>query len=173
MWVILTFLAAVGLVFLEVFLPGGVLGVIGVLTLLASMGLGFYSYGAVAGMAILTGELIGAGLLLMGLLKLFPHTRIGRTMILHTELDTAAGYVGTAEELQALVGTDGTAETDLRPAGMARILGKRIDAVADGEFIERGQPVEVTQVEGNRVVVRARLAGPETATDPSTSEATS
>ncbi|RKY01524.1 nodulation efficiency protein NfeD, partial [Candidatus Poribacteria bacterium] len=32
------------------------------------------------------------------------------------------------------------------------IDGRRVDVVAEGEFIERGRRVEVVKVEGNRVV---------------------
>jgi membrane-bound ClpP family serine protease len=30
-----------------------------------------------------------------------------------------------------------------------------VDVIADGEMIERGQPVEVTSVQGNRVMVKS------------------
>ena len=41
----------------------------------------------------------------------------------------------------------------LRPAGMARIAGRRVDVVSRGARIEVGTPVEVVEVRGNRVVV--------------------
>jgi membrane-bound serine protease (ClpP class) len=41
----------------------------------------------------------------------------------------------------------------LRPAGIARIDGRRVDVVSRGEMIESGSPVRVLSVEGNRVVV--------------------
>jgi membrane-bound serine protease (ClpP class) len=44
----------------------------------------------------------------------------------------------------------------LRPAGVADIDGSRVDVVSDGEFIETGAAIEVTRVDGNRVVVRQR-----------------
>lgn len=167
MWVALTFLLAVALIFLEFFIPGGVLGALGALALLTSMGLGFYFYSAGTGLAIVCGELFGAGVLLVGLMKAFPHTRIGRRMILQTELDTASGYVGSSASLEALVGQHGTAASDLRPAGIVRIQGSRVDAVADGVYVDSGQEIEVMEVDGNRVVVRpaGRGAGtPETET---------
>jgi membrane-bound serine protease (ClpP class) len=46
------------------------------------------------------------------------------------------------------------AATTLRPAGIARIEGARLDVVTDGEYVEAGEPVEVTRVDGNRIVVR-------------------
>jgi membrane-bound ClpP family serine protease len=48
------------------------------------------------------------------------------------------------------------AQAARRPAGVADIEGSRVDVVSDGGFIEAGAAIEVTRVEGNRVVVRER-----------------
>ncbi len=154
MWVLLSFLLAVALIYIEFFLPGGVLGVLGAMSLITSIGLGFYFYGAGAGIAIFIGEIVGAGVLLVALMKRFPHTRMGRLMILQTALDADAGYVGSAAGIEGLAGATGVAESALRPSGVVRIQGRRVDAVADGEFVEQGHTIAVVQVEGNRVVVR-------------------
>ena len=50
-------------------------------------------------------------------------------------------------------GDTGTALTDLRPAGAASIGGKRVDVVTQGEYISKGQEIEVMLIEGQRVVV--------------------
>ena len=55
----------------------------------------------------------------------------------------------------SLVGATGTAHTDLRPSGAALIGGRRIDVVAEGEFIPAGTPIEVISDEGYSRVVRA------------------
>ena len=52
-----------------------------------------------------------------------------------------------------LIGKTGIAISDLRPSGRAEIDGETMIVVADGEFVERGLPVTVTDVRGNRVVV--------------------
>ena len=41
-----------------------------------------------------------------------------------------------------------------RPEGVVEIEGERVDVVSDGELIVAGQFVEVTRVEGNKIVVR-------------------
>jgi membrane-bound serine protease (ClpP class) len=53
-----------------------------------------------------------------------------------------------------LVGREGTALTDLRPAGTVLIGEERIDAVSDSEWIEDGTDVRVVSSEGYRLVVR-------------------
>lgn len=53
------------------------------------------------------------------------------------------------------VGSVGSAKSNLRPAGIAEIDGKRVDVVSEGSFIPRETLVEVIEVDGDRVVVRA------------------
>ena len=52
------------------------------------------------------------------------------------------------------LGRTGTALSPLRPAGIAEIDGARVDVVSDGGFIDAGTTIEVTRVDGNRVVVQ-------------------
>ena len=66
----------------------------------------------------------------------------------------AAGFTSTFEDFTQLIGQQGTAVTTLRPAGIISVGGKRINAVTDGEFIQKGGEVVVHEVEGSRVVVR-------------------
>ena len=65
-----------------------------------------------------------------------------------------------------LVGHEGVAEAPLRPAGLARIDGRRVDVVTRGELIDPGERVRVLEVKGNRVVV-ARWEAPAPRAAPS------
>ena len=58
-------------------------------------------------------------------------------------------------ENTGLLSQVGTAFSTLRPSGKAHINGKLVDVVSSGEFIDPGTPIEVVEVAGNRVVVRA------------------
>ena len=62
--------------------------------------------------------------------------------------------VSVAEGDLRWLGKQGRASSPLRPAGIAEIEGERVDVVSDGELIDAGQLVEVTRVDGNRIVVR-------------------
>ncbi|MDO4581540.1 MAG: NfeD family protein [Bacillota bacterium] len=64
------------------------------------------------------------------------------------------GFVSNDSSLAQLQGQRGVALTTLRPAGMAMIDGRKVDVVSSGEFIEAQAAVEVTLIEGTRVVVR-------------------
>jgi membrane-bound serine protease (ClpP class) len=54
----------------------------------------------------------------------------------------------------ALVGMEGEALTDLRPVGVARFEGKRMDVTAELGLIPRGARVRISEVEGNLIKVR-------------------
>ncbi len=148
---IFTILLLAGLILLgaEIFVPGGVLGVIGALCLLGAIITGLYAFpgrgGYVAFGVIL---LIGVA---MGLwITIFPRTRIGKRMAVATDL-RAAKAADNANH--ALVGKEGVAVSDLRPAGYALLDGRRVDVLTQGEMISKGMSVKVVHVEGNRVFV--------------------
>jgi membrane-bound serine protease (ClpP class) len=52
-----------------------------------------------------------------------------------------------------LLGNTGVAETNLRPSGKGRFGEELVDVVTEGDLIERGTKIRITQVEGARVVV--------------------
>jgi membrane-bound serine protease (ClpP class) len=58
-------------------------------------------------------------------------------------------------ETVALLGAVGVAETPLRPAGMVKFGDEFVDVLAEGDYIVPGTSVQVIQVEGNRIVVKA------------------
>ncbi len=89
-------------------------------------------------------------MILLGL-KVFPRSPVGRYMVA-SGLSFDSEAATDPRDLE-LVGAEGVVEADCRPAGMARLLGRRVDVVTRGEWIEAGTPVKVVEVRGNRVVV--------------------
>lgn len=63
------------------------------------------------------------------------------------------GYIAASPRAD-LVGQDGVAVTDLRPAGTAQIGQERVDVVTEGEYVPQGRAVRVVRSEGYRHVVR-------------------
>lgn len=150
--IIALFVVGFLLIAAEVFLPGLILGTIGFLCLVASVVLVFIEYGASAGLlaAFVVGSLSLAGFVVW--LKIFPRTFVGRRLMLSTSQPADL----TANEHRTLVGQTGEAITPLRPAGTARIGGKRVDVTAVGEFLEQGAAVVVIAADGMRVAVRRK-----------------
>jgi membrane-bound serine protease (ClpP class) len=65
----------------------------------------------------------------------------------------------SAQTVVTLVGATGVALTDLRPSGLADIDGRRVDVVTSGEYLRRGDAIEVIVDEGWRRVVRLAPPG--------------
>jgi membrane-bound serine protease (ClpP class) len=76
---------------------------------------------------------------------------------LRETLDSKSGTVSQPPEWSQVQGRDGVAVTMLRPAGSAMIDGKKYDVVTRGDFLDKGTPVTVVEVEGNRIVVKKRV----------------
>ncbi len=99
---------------------------------------------------------MGSILVIFLVLKFLPqlHTMERVGMSLATRLDAARGYTSHDTRMQnELLGMTGKTLSQLRPGGIALFGGKRIDVVTEGDFIEVGETVKVTRVEGMRVVV--------------------
>jgi len=107
-------------------------------------------YEAMFVMAVtLLGMLVAFGLSL----RYLPHTDAWRRIALETAETAEAGYVSGRGHLADLIGRVGTAETKLRPAGVAIFGSRRVDVVSRGDFVEKGTRVRVANIDGPRVVV--------------------
>jgi membrane-bound serine protease (ClpP class) len=150
--IIVLFVVGFALVAAEVFLPGLILGTIGLLCLIASVVLVFSQYGTSAGVlaAFLVGGLSFVGFIVW--LNIFPRTFIGRRLMLQTCQPADL----TAAAHQTMIGVTGEALTPLRPSGTAQINGTRIDVTAVGDFLESGEQVVVIAADGMRVAVRRK-----------------
>ncbi len=162
-------LVALGVVLLamEIFvLPGfGIAGVAGFLCISIGMILSFQDFVLPNPALPWQGELLFANvtqvlgalvtafcLTLLFLRFLFP--RLGRVVdgpYLGTTLATS--HADSFEAQRVMIGATGTARSLLRPAGKVEIGRDIIDASSEGEFLEQGTPVRVTEIRGNRVIV--------------------
>jgi membrane-bound serine protease (ClpP class) len=64
------------------------------------------------------------------------------------------GFASSTDKRDDLLSAEGVAITTLRPSGTANINGNKVDVVSDGEMILKNTKIKVTDVKGNRVVVR-------------------
>jgi len=143
------FLAGIALLLTEMFLiPGfGVAGIGGLAALAASIYLTFGDQALIVGsLAVIIGAF---GLFVV--FRYLPRTKAAHALVLD---DTIGSQAPPREKLTALLGAVGVAVSDLRPAGVARFGERKVDVVADGEYIPKGAHIRVIEVEGARVVVR-------------------
>lgn len=164
-------LAAVGLALLVAeifFIPGfGIAGALGLAALLGALVLSMTGDGDTATVIIETAGRVVIALLValvaaIALLGFVPRLPFARRLILSSNLGTGPAHGSAPLSDQRWLGKRGHAASVLRPAGIAEIEGERVDVVSDGALVERGAPIEVTHVDGNRIVVRQLSNPPQT-----------
>ncbi len=145
-------IAGLMLIGAEIFVPGGVLGVIGALSLVIAGILGFTIFPPGIAAMIAAGMIGMVGIVMLLWIRIFPRTAMGRQMTDNLDLKDAKSADDT---LVILVGKTGITRSPLRPSGFVEIDNRRIDVMTQGEMIDADRPVRVTSVEGNRVIVEA------------------
>lgn len=89
--------------------------------------------------------------------KILPYTPIGKGLILSDpQPDSPEAARSNASHAQrvALIGQEGTAQTDLRPIGVVKIDGQRHDAVAESGYIAKEARIRVISADGIQLKVR-------------------
>jgi len=140
--------------FLEIFVPGLVIGIIGAMMLIGGIVLSFMELGPEYGGLMLLGTVIVSAIIAIVGVKIFPHTAIGKRIILKTETSREDGYSASSDKLAEFTDAVGVATCHLRPTGVADFGGKRMDVVTEGGFVEKGTKVKVIHIDGNRIVVQ-------------------
>ena len=121
LWSILLFVAALGLIALEIFIPsGGVLGILAALALIASLAVAF-SGGTMTGVTMLLVTIIVVPAMLALAVRWWPHTPIGRLIVLQTPESEDEVLPDTPEYrgLGSLVGKRGVAKTKMPESDVA------------------------------------------------------
>jgi membrane-bound serine protease (ClpP class) len=166
---VLLLLIGVALLFVEIFLiPGfGITGITGLTCILASLmlamiqhypGQPWYQPASINPQQVQDMILnLGGGLLLTfvsGVLlgRYLPATHTFQRLMLTKAVSADQGYQASAptDELRGLTGT---AETPLRPAGIGLFGDRRLNVIARGEFIDKGDAIVIAETHGNRIVV--------------------
>ena len=139
------------LIIVEVFLPGfGLPGLSGI----ALVGLGVWLVGSKFGMLTAFGVLLVIiavlAVLISWVLRKAAEGKANSELFLREREE-----FGKHEDMQVLVGRRGVTTSALRPAGIGDFDGVRLNVVTEGGFMEKGVPIEIVNVDGTRIVVRA------------------
>lgn len=167
-WEVLLFFVGLLLLGLEVFvIPGfGVAGILGILCMIAGLAFSQISYDIFKFGLPDDGSMNGAFLRVMlsmvistGMLFAFGGSLLNspamRRMSLETTQDASEGYSIKAKDSDELIGQIGEAVTDLRISGRISVDGRFFDAITRGEYIEKGNTIEVLENRGNYYVVKS------------------
>ena len=145
---------------IEIFvLPGfGATGVLGLVALAAAVMLALIGTSPTAADVTQAVIVLGVSLAITAAvgyawLRHLPNSGRFAGLFLRGGAHQADGYIAAIPRAD-LVGQDGVAVTDLRPAGTAQIGQERVDVVTEGEYVPQGRAVRVVRSEGYRHVVR-------------------
>ena len=139
------------LIVAEIFFPSfGILSVLATAAIVGAVVVAFQESGTL-GMRFLIATAVLVPAAIVTGFKLFPKSPFGKKMVAKG-LSFDSSRSSDPRDLD-LTGKEGVVEADCRPAGMARIDGRRVDVVTRGEWLEAGVRVRVVDVQGNRVVI--------------------
>ena len=165
-WEILALLIGFALLAAEIFvIPGfGVAGISGIIVVIASLILimvnnDAFDFEYVPKSSLMAALLVSMGGLLGGVLlfflvgnKLLDNKHFRKIALSNTQ-DSKDGYTSTVI-LESMNGKTGIAHTVLRPSGKVLIDGQFYDAYSRGEYIDKGEAIEVVAHETTSLKVK-------------------
>ena len=165
-WEIIAFFIGIALIGLEIFvIPGfGVAGIAGIAVTVISLVLIMLNNDAfnfefvpmndiVIAFSAAVGGLLGGVVLLFVVGARLADTQFYKRVALTDTQDRKEGYTSNFNALD-MKGKKGVAETVLRPSGKVSIEGQLYDAFTRGEYVEKGQTVEVLSETGSSLQVK-------------------
>lgn len=144
-------LAALVLLFFEVILPGGILGVAAALCVLAATWAGFSEFGFVGGSLTFLISVVAAAVLVFVEFKFLAKSPLGRNFFLRSSV---TGHSNQAQGEPELVGREATALTRLNPSGRVAIDGHTYEAYSEDGYIESGASVRVTRQDSFKLIIQ-------------------
>lgn len=152
---ILLLLAGCALVVMEVFVPsGGIIGILAAVSFIAAIVIAFRqssTTGPTVGLIFAAITVFAVPTLVALAFKYWPRTPMGKAFLGEVPKDED---VLPEDPRRALLGRVGVARSKMLPSGTVEIDGQMIDAMTQGQAIEPGTYVVVSEVRANRVVVR-------------------
>ncbi|MCZ6674208.1 MAG: hypothetical protein O7C75_14860 [Verrucomicrobia bacterium] len=148
---VLTFLIlALVLFFLEIFAPGGILGVFGAISLVVASILAYETMGILGSAGVLIGgAVLGFGLFFLEI-KLLVKSPFGKQFQHSGRQKAQTSSVGRP----GLVGMKGTALTTMAPSGKVSIAKEVFEAASIGGLINKNAIIEVVRSEHLKLIVK-------------------
>jgi membrane-bound serine protease (ClpP class) len=134
----------------EIFIPGGILGILGSAAWISAAVVGWKGFPPPWNMVSAFALFFVGILTFIVWIKYFPKSRVGRSLSL---ADSTEDYKAHTSRDGLEIGMAGEAVSTLRPAGIAKFDGRRVDVVADGEWIEAGQTVKISSTADGHISV--------------------
>ena len=139
------------LVAIEIVLPGGVLGVVAVVCLIAATALTYQDYGVFSAAFVFLGTVVAALFFSIIQFRYLVKTPLGRKLFLSK---TVEGHSNVEQTSDDLIGSSGQALTRLNPTGMVLIDGQKFEAHSEDGFIEQNQSVRVVARDNFKLIIQ-------------------
>ena len=143
--------AAFILVFFEVILPGGILGVMAALCVILASWFAGAEYGAGIGILTFVGSAAAIGILVFIEFKLLARTSFGSAFFLKSSV---TGHSNIAPAEASITGKKGTSLTRLNPSGKVAIDGKSYEAYSQDGYIEEDQSIQVVAQDNFKLIIK-------------------
>lgn len=148
-WIIVLAILGLVMLFAEILMPGfGLFGILGTISLFGSLVLTYRLYGMVTFLIMLAAMVV----IFFAMVYVAKKSGLYNKVILK---DKQEAKDFDESVLQGLLGQVGITQSTLRPFGVAEFDGKMVDVCSQGDFIERGEKVQVVQIAGKTVTVKA------------------
>jgi membrane-bound serine protease (ClpP class) len=144
--IITLYIIGLAAITIELFIPGAIVGLCGTGCVIASI---IFAYLHVSN--LLGHILLGIGICFIPIFFVTWYKLLTKTFAVKA---SEKGFTSSADKSNDLLYAEGVAITTLRPSGTANFNGNKVDVVSDGEMILKNTKIKVTDVKGNRIVVR-------------------
>lgn len=153
-------LSGLFILILELFIPSaGILFFLSATCIVGSIIVAFLT-DRTLGFVFLFGVILLTPVVGWGAFQVWKRSPVGKRMFLEVSAveaerdDPSEPSYRDPANYRSLLDRIGTTVTPLRPVGITDFSGRRVDTVAEGVMIDRGELVRVVEVQGSRVVVR-------------------
>ena len=148
---ILFLIAGFILIGVEMVVPGfGVPGISGIVCLMAGI---FLTADSIEqGVLITVVVIVTLGILMTIIMGFLSQKKFKSPIILDT--DVKAGVPIDSSDLTYLLGKEGVAATDLKPAGKGDFEGVELDIFSEGQYIKKGTRIVISKVNQKKLMVK-------------------
>ncbi|MBP3569292.1 MAG: serine protease [Lachnospiraceae bacterium] len=142
------------LVGIEMTIPGfGLPGVSGIVCLVVGIILTAKNVSVGIVMAIVV--IVILGIMLAVIMTILSSKKMKSPIVLREDVKGEQGFLNSSD-LEYLIGREGNATTDLRPAGKGNFDGIEFDILSSGNFIKKGKHIIISRVKDNKLIVEEK-----------------
>ena len=136
---------------IEMAVPGfGLPGISGIISLV--LGIIFTADTVSEGIIMAIIVIVILGIMLAVAMTILGSKKVKSPMVLREDVKGEQGFLESSD-LEYLVGKEGVATTDLRPAGKGNFEGIEFDILSGGSYIKKGQSIKISKVKDNKLIV--------------------